>query len=269
MIAAWAEHDLSYLEIGDGAVAPGRKPIIRETSCALYVNGQRWVSLLCTPADLDTLALGFLRTEGLIESLDDVVELSVRYHGETSVAIWLKRSDLTLPRRPPLPSACVGGLTFAQRVHASYRLPAGPRLTPAQIYDQMARMLAHTADLYHDMGGFHVAALGDGQTLLLSAYDVGRHNAVDRLAGLSLVRGVPTTGRVLLVTGRVSTEMLHKAARLGIPLVASRNSPTESAVRLARAWGVTLCGYVRGRRMHLYSAPERLGFDPSAVQAAS
>ncbi len=269
MIATWADHELSYLEIGDGAAMPGRKPIVRETSCALYVNGQRWVSLLCTPADLDTLALGFLRTEGLIESLDDVAELRVRHHGETSVAIRLKQGDLTLPRRPPLPSACIGGQTFSQRVRASYRLPAGLRLTPAQIYDQMARMLAHTADLYHDMGGFHVAALSDGQTLLLTAYDVGRHNAVDRLAGLSLVRSVPTAGGMLLVTGRVSTEMLHKAARLGIPLVASRNSPTEPAVRLAREWGVTLCGYVRGRRMHLYSAPERLGFDPTAVQVAS
>lgn len=269
MIAAWAEHELSYLEIGDGAAMPGRKPIVRETSCALYVNGRRWVSLLCTPADPDTLALGFLRTEGLIESLDDIVELAVRHHSEISVAIRLKRGDLILARRPPLPSACVGGQTFSQRVCASYRLPAGPRLTPAQIYDQMARMLAHTADLYHDMGGFHVAALSDGQTLLLTAYDVGRHNAVDRLAGLSLVHRAPTAGRVLLVTGRVSTEMLHKAARLGIPLVASRNSPTEPAVRLAREWGITLCGYVRGRRMHLYSAPERLGFDPTAVPVAS
>jgi FdhD protein len=267
MIAAWTEQDLTYLEVGDSAVLPGRKPIIRETVCPLTINGQKWVSLLCTPTDLDALALGFLRTEGVIETLDDVVELNVGQHGETGVAIWLKRRDGTFHRRPPLPSACIGAATFPERVQARHRLSAGVRLTPAQIYDQMARMLAQTADLYHAMGGFHVAALSDGQTLLLSAYDVGRHNAVDKLAGLCLIHGVATVGRLLLITGRVSTEMIHKAARLGVPLVASRNSPTEPAVRLAREWGITLCGYVRGRRMHLYSAPERLGFDPAAAQA--
>ncbi|MFQ3662834.1 MAG: formate dehydrogenase accessory sulfurtransferase FdhD [Chloroflexaceae bacterium] len=269
MIATWTDHDLTYLEVGDGAATPGRKPIIRETVCTIYVNGRKWAALLCTPSDLETLALGFLRTEGLIDSLEDVVDFEVHHRREASVAIRLKRRDITLTRRPLLPSACTGGVTFLDRVRARYRLAGSLRLTPAQIYDQIARMLAQTADLYSDMGGFHVAALSDGHTLLLSAYDVGRHNAVDRLAGLGLLRGVPTAGGVLLITGRVSTEMVHKAARLGIPLVASRNSPTEPAVRLARAWGITLCGYVRGRRMHIYSAPERLGFDSPAVQAVS
>ncbi len=269
MIATWTDHDLTYLEVGDGAAIPGRKPIIRETVCALYVNGRKWVALLCTPADLEALALGFLRTEGLIESLDDVVDFEVRRHSETSVMVRLKRRDIALTRRPLLPSACTGGSTFPDRVRARYRLAGSLRLTPAQIYDQMASMLARTADLYHDMGGFHVAALSDGHSLLLSAYDVGRHNAVDRLAGLGLLHGVSTAGNMLLITGRISTEMVHKAARLGIPLVASRNSPTEPAVRLAREWGITLCGYVRGRRMHLYSAPERLGFDSPAMQAVS
>ncbi|MGQ9489804.1 MAG: formate dehydrogenase accessory sulfurtransferase FdhD [Anaerolineae bacterium] len=84
--------------------------------------------------------------------------------------------------------------------------------------------------------------------------------AVDKIAGLSLLRGIPTRRRFLLTTGRISTEMLSKAASTGVPLVASRNSPTHMAVRLAREWGMTVCGYVRGRRMHIYSAPERLGF---------
>lgn len=254
------QNDLTYLELDNDTARPARKPIIPEAACTLYVNGQRWVTLLCTPSDLDALALGFLCTEGLIRSLDDVADYVVRERGEVGVEIRLKRQDVVLPQRLRLTSGCAGGVTFYDLVAAHHRLNTGLHLVPAQVYDGMARLLAQHADLYHEMGGFHMSALGDGEDLLLSAYDVGRHNTLDKIAGLSLLRGIPTKGRFLLTTGRVSTEMLSKAASMGVPLVASRNSPTYTAVRLAREWGMTLCGYVRGRRMHIYSAPERLGF---------
>ncbi len=264
------DNDLTYLEVSDDAARPGRKPVVQETAFTLYVNGQKWVTLLCTPRDLDALALGFLRTEGLIRSLDDVADYAVWDRGEVRAEIRLRRQDVVLPQRLRLTSGCAGGVTFYDLAAAHHRLNTGLRLRPAQVYDGMARLLAQIADLYHDMGGFHVAALGDGDDLLLTAYDVGRHNTLDKIAGLSLLRGIPTRGRFLLTTGRISTEMLSKAASLGVPLVASRNSPTELSVRLARAWGMTLCGYVRGRRMHIYSAPERLGFgDDGAALACS
>jgi len=252
-------NDLTYLELSDDTARPASKPIIPEAACTLYVNGQRWVTLLCTPNDLDALALGFLRTEGLIRSLDDVADYVVRERGEVGVEIRLKRQDVVLPQRLRLTSGCAGGVTFYDLAAAHHRLNTGLRLTPAQVYNGMARLLAQNADLYHEMGGFHMAALGDGDDLLLSTYDVGRHNTLDKIAGLSLLRGIPTRGRFLLTTGRISTEMLSKAASMAAPLVASRNSPTYMAVRLAREWGMTVCGYVRGRRMHIYSAPERLG----------
>ena len=257
-----SDNDLTYLELNGDAADVAHKPVIQESACTLYVNGQKWVTLLCTPNNLDALALGFLRTEGLIASLNDVADFSVRQRGEVGVDVRLKRQDLSLPLRPRLTSGCAGGVTFYDLAAAHYRLNTGLHLSPEQVYDQMARMLAQTADLYREMGGFHISALSDGNNLLLFAYDVGRHNTLDKIAGLSLLRGVATAGRFLLATGRVSTEMLTKAASLGVPLVASRNSPTYLAARLAREWGITLCGYVRGRRMRLYSAPERLGFSP-------
>ncbi len=262
MMNSIPENELDYLELNGDAPSAGRKPVISESACTLYVNGQKWVTLLCSPTNLDALALGFLRTEGLIASLNDVAGFSVRQQGEVGVEVRLKREDVSLPSRPRLTSGCAGGVTFYDLAAAHYRLNTGLRLAPAQVYDQMARMLAQTADLYRAMGGFHISALSDGRKLLLMAYDVGRHNTLDKIAGLSLLQGVATSGRFLLTTGRVSTEMLTKAASLGVPLVASRNSPTHLAVRLAREWGITLCGYVRGQRMHLYSAPERLGFSP-------
>lgn len=263
------ENALTFLEVNDDAAAPGCKPVIRETAYTLYVNGQKWVTLLCTPTALDALALGFLRTEGLITSLADVADLAVYEGDEVRAEIQLRRRDLVLPWRPRLTSGCAGGVTFYDLAVAHHRLNTGLRLRPAQVYDGMARLLADVADLYREMGGFHAAALGAEEGLLLTAYDVGRHNTLDKLAGLSLLRGIPTVGRFVLATGRISTEMLSKAASLGAPLVASRNSPTHLAVRLARAWGMTLCGYVRGRRMHIYSAPERLGLAADGASLAA
>ncbi len=269
MIDTACDNDLTFLDVNDDVATPDRKPVIRETAYTLYVNEQRWVTLLCTPTDLDALALGFLRTEGLIASLADVADLAVHERGEVRAEIRLTRRDVVLPWRPRLTSGCAGGVTFYDLAAAHHRLNTGLRLRPAQVYEGMARLLADMAGLYHDMGGFHMAALAAEEGLLLTTYDVGRHNTVDKIAGLSLLRGIPTGGRFILTTGRVSTEMLSKAASLGVPLVASRNSPTYLAVRLAREWGMTLCGYVRGRRMHIYSAPERLGLAADGVPFAA
>ncbi|PYN12282.1 MAG: hypothetical protein DME06_09715, partial [Candidatus Rokuibacteriota bacterium] len=100
--------------------------------------------------------------------------------------------------------------------------------------------------------GIHGAALSDGERLLLVAEDVGRHNAVDKVKGEALLQGIPTEDLILLSTGRISSEMLLKAARMGVPLVASRTSPTEMAVGLAEQLDITVCGYVRPGSLDLY-----------------
>jgi FdhD protein len=115
------------------------------------------------------------------------------------------------------------------------------------------RDLIQEAVHYRASRGIHGAALADRDRLLLVAEDVGRHNAVDKLKGLALQRGIPTTDRILLSTGRVSSEMLLKAARMGVPVVASRTSPTEMAVALAEQLGVTVVGYLRGENLNLYA----------------
>ncbi len=98
---------------------------------------------------------------------------------------------------------------------------------------------------YKASRGIHGAALADRERLLVLAEDVGRHNAVDKIKGEALLRAIPTADRILLSTGRISSEMLLKAARMGVPVVASRTSPTEMAVGLAEQLGITVVGYVR------------------------
>ena len=105
---------------------------------------------------------------------------------------------------------------------------------------------------YRASRGIHGAALADGDRLLVVAEDVGRHNTVDRVKGEALLKGIPTTDRILLSTGRISSEMLLKAVRMGVPVVASRTSPTEMAVGLAEQLGVTVVGYLRSESLNLY-----------------
>jgi FdhD protein len=122
----------------------------------------------------------------------------------------------------------------------------------------MKQLQSHM-ELYRAAGGVHASALADAGKLLVVSEDIGRHNTLDKIQGECLLRGLSTRDRLLLSTGRVSSEMILKAARMQVPIVVSRTSPTERAVRLARDLGITVIGYVRGGRFTVYSHPERLG----------
>jgi FdhD protein len=132
------------------------------------------------------------------------------------------------------------------------RLDEVKSLGPADLADRMHELVG-AAVHYQASRGIHGAALADRDRLLLVAEDVGRHNAVDKIKGMALQRAIPTADRILLSTGRVSSEMLLKAARMEVPVVASRTSPTEMAVALAEQLGVTVIGYLRGESLNLYA----------------
>ena len=134
-------------------------------------------------------------------------------------------------------------------------VPVEERLAALPYCRLDARTNVHRTEAVHYRAsrGIHGAALADRDRVLLVAEDVGRHNAVDKLMGMALLRGISATDRILLSTGRVSSEMLLKAARMGVPVVASRTSPTEMAVALAEQLGVTVVGYLRGESLNLYA----------------
>lgn len=234
--------------------------VIEEGFVTISVNGQELVTVMCTPHGQDRLALGFLRAEGLIAGLDDVRVLRVT-HGGCLVDVWLHRHDVKRPKRRILTSGCGGGVTFGIDGTAESlpppRMESSLRIAPPQLCELMSRLLA-AARLYSEVRGVHTSALSDGQTLLAVAEDVGRHNTLDKLWGDAMLRGIETRDRILLATGRISSEMIHKAARMGTPIVASRTSPTSLSVRLAREWGLTLVGYVRSGRFQVYAGAERL-----------
>ncbi len=233
--------------------------IAAEVLVSIKVNGTELAATMCTPREQDWLALGFLKNEGLIESMDEVKDVHISQSG-CCVDIWLNHAIIK-PERVIKISGCGGGLTFDDPSIGIEPLQNNLRVKPEIIYT-VFNQLQSPDSLYARARGVHAAGLVDAENerLLPTAEDVGRHNTVDKVVGACLIKGIETRGRILLVTGRVSSEMLRKGALMGCPIIASRNSPTSMSVEMARAWNVTLIGYVRSGSMRVYSCPERLGY---------
>jgi FdhD protein len=233
--------------------------ITDEILLCIHVNGIELATFMCTPHDQDELALGFLRSEGIIHSLDEVRVLTISKNG-TCVDIWLNRSVVEMPKRRIITSGCGGGVTFDDLTSRQPPLNTHASITPEQIFERM-RDLYQACSLYQATQGIHTSALSDGERLLLVAEDVGRHNTIDRLWGKAMKQNLPTKGLILLATGRISSEMLAKAAKMEVPIVVSRTSATSLSISLAQAWNITVVGYARRNSLRVYTAVERVRSD--------
>lgn len=278
---------LSYIEYDGRAAAEVRRPVIAETPWVLYVDGRELLTMMCTPTRLHCLALGFLRSEGMIESLDDVHQIKV-FHDESrvyhlfpaagidaelrhraceeavgSIDVRLRRPAPARGAKRILTSGCGGGVSFDDLSGHRAPLQSDVRVEAAQVCAMMADLNAN-AGLYNQSRGVHTSALYDpaGGARLVLAEDVGRHNTLDKIRGECMLAGIATPDRLLLSSGRISTEMIGKAYKMGVPVVVSRTSPTATSVRLAEAWGITLIGYVRATRLRVYAGASRVGFRP-------
>lgn len=244
-IRIWSERD------GWRGVA-GR--LAEEQAVSILLDGSELATLMCTPEKVSFLVVGFLRSEGLIERLDDLA--MVRVCPEDPVVDVRLMRPRQLPEKRILTSGCGQGLTFDDGL-SLHPVSSDLRMTPARLLECM-RMLQQQSGQPGEGAGMHVSALSEGESLLVVSRDVGRHNTLDKIWGECLFRGISTDSRLLLSTGRLSSEMIVKAAKMGVPVVASLNSPTSRAVLLADVLGMTVVGYARGGRISVYSHPERL-----------
>lgn len=248
---------LNWLEVGTEERRISGE-IIEEALITLYLNGRELATIMGTPQQLAAFGLGFLVSEGLIDQTQSIDHIHVSSHS-CCVDIWT-RHPVSVPERRIITSGCGGGVTFEDPEVGLDALKEDLSIDPQKLIRMFGDLQGPTS-LYARSRGVHTAGLTDGNVLFAMAEDVGRHNAVDKLIGLCLQRGIETRGRILLTTGRVSSEMLKKGARMGCPLIASRNSPTSLSVQMAIALNITLIGYVRRASMRVYSFPERLQKD--------
>lgn len=230
--------------------------IIEEASLSIYVNGKLLATVLCSPIDQESLALGLLYNEGLIYSIDEVKLVQLNVH-QTAVDVWLKQADFDPPQRVILTTGCSGGVTFQDITQTHPPLITDFSTTVDAVLERM-HDLQQAARLYQLVRGVHTASLAHADQLLFSAEDVGRHNAIDKLSGKALQKKMDTTDCLLLTSGRISSEMLGKAWRMKVPLVVSRTAPTSTAVQLADMWNICIIGYARQGSLRVYTNPQRV-----------
>jgi FdhD protein len=230
---------------------------IVEAPVSLTVNGQVWLTFMCTPVNLEAMAVGFLYNEGIIETMNEVEDVRVCEHGD-NVDVWLNHS-VEQPTSWRRTSGCTGGVTAVDalaRVDVSFNVDR-PRVPPEAIGHLLAQFFEAQV-LYRETGGVHTSALSDGEKIVTVAEDIGRHNTLDKISGLCLMNGISPETRILITTGRISSEMLQKAARMSSPILISRTSPSSLSIEMAERYGITLIGYARTHRFNIYSNAQRV-----------
>ena len=245
--------DINGYKFSNGKWQTESLPVPKEFNITVYINRVELVTIMCSPTKLNCLVLGYLYSEGIIKDMKDVISMRV-CEDDALADVTLNQTDFKLPEKKVLTSGCGRGVSFSldtPKIDSNISLP------PEKILGLM-RQLLENASAYNLSGGIHTSAICDNDGIIAIADDIGRHNTLDKLLGECLLRKIATKDKILLTSGRVSSEMLRKAARMQAPIVGSMTSPTERAVIIARETGITLIGYIRGNHLTVYSKPERL-----------
>jgi FdhD protein len=237
--------------------------VASEIGFTLNVNQKQIVTLLCTPTELDAMAIGFLLSEGILNKRESLLDVQVD-EKKFTVSVTLK--DLpdnieAIFNKKTITSGCGQGITYTD-AESLKSLP--PNRSLLQVSPEKIRNILKEfrtiSELFIKTGGVHSAALVYQEKIILFSEDIGRHNAVDKLLGKAFLAGIPTNDKILLSSGRISGEIMTKVIRNRIPILISRTAPTCMSITYAEDHGVTLIGFARGNRMNVYTHPRRISF---------
>jgi FdhD protein len=268
------------MEYKDGKAVLVEDYLAAEEPLEMRAGRQSLGVTLRTPGDDQELVAGFLFTEGIISRREQLVALRSPSSAARERNIMRVTLDPSVrlavggaARRFSAGSACgvCGKASITQLRRRGLRRPEAASLFDPEMLCQLPPKLRETQAVFGRTGGLHAAALfSSGGGLLVLREDIGRHNAVDKVIGWALLAGrLPLSGHVLLVSGRGGFEIVQKALTAGIPLLASVSAPSSLAVQLARELGLTLVGFLRGRRFVIYSGEERIAVSASAAAETS
>jgi FdhD protein len=274
-----------FIPGGGQAPVEERCPVVEEALLTIDVQDVGWFTLMWTPTaslrevlgftdshgmmaatdDPEVLALaaGFLFTEGLIRGVSDLKRMEVCGNDPGIVRVALADPSRIRPRRRNVTigsacGICGGREAVEQLIDGLGRVGGTTSLGSEQVAQLMAAM-RKLQTVFEETGGAHAAAIFDRDAqIIAAAEDLGRHNALDKVIGKCLLRGVSLPGCGVLLSSRLSLEMITKAIRAGLEIIAAVSAPTSLAIEIAERFGVTICGFVRGGRATVYSQPQRI-----------
>ena len=255
--------DIVKIDISTGKVEKKLDCVAEEDPLHLFVNSTFWVTILCTPSNLKELAIGHLLSEGILKSVNEIENITVK-EAENACYVKLKpginvedRIKLSRLHARVITSACGGGSSYQYTGKNPY-VKSDLRVKAKTIFESV-NQLNFKAEGFRQTGGLHVAAIyrEDGSLVAL-AEDVGRHNAVDKVIGMAALNKVDFDNCFLALSGRMSGDVAFKAAKVGLPIVASLAAALSSGIAMAQSSNLTLAGFVRGKRLNVYTVPERI-----------
>jgi FdhD protein len=236
--------------------------IVCETTLTVYVNSKETATLVCSPRDQAYLAVGFLCAEGILKKREDL--RTVNLNAEQGAVYIETNPDLELAdrlvvKRCITPSAGRSGTSVTTGVTPSPPPPISSQLkVKAETVLKLAAELQQRSRLFQRTGGVHNAALAQGEEILIFQEDIGRHNTLDKIHGQCFLEEIPRDDKMIIFSGRVSSEILLKTARMRVPILISRSAPTDLALKLAENLQITVLGFVRGKRLSIYAHQERI-----------
>jgi FdhD protein len=256
--------EFDIIEYRDGALTEISDSIASEKRLRIFSDGKEVLNLLCTPTMVKELVVGFALSEGLLED-KTTGSPAQEWCSERIEVIWKEEEiEVNLPVIIPdtmgtLTSGCAKGITFISNPSGD-KLPVlrdDTSISATALLEQY-KVFQKKSELFRETGGVHSAALCSESEIIVFTEDIGRHNAVDKIIGYSFLENISLKGKILLLSGRLSSEITIKAIQSHIPILVSRAAPTDLSVSIARTSNITLIGFLRGQHMNIYSRPERI-----------
>ncbi|WP_026581211.1 formate dehydrogenase accessory sulfurtransferase FdhD [Bacillus sp. J33] len=255
-------HSRKIVKFLDGSLQETHDVIVSEHPLTIHLNGEEFATMVCSPANIKELTIGFLASEGFIRKIDEVKNIQideskgfayVDLHTKTATASHEFHSKRFI-------GSCCGKsrqFYFHNDARTAKTSTSKITLTHKQCISFM-KQLQDCSLTFQETGGVHNAALFSADEFIVSRTDIGRHNALDKIFGYCLENRIPVRDKVIAFSGRISSEVLLKAAKIGVGIILSKSAPTNLAIKLADDLNITAVGFIRGNSFNIYSHPERI-----------
>lgn len=245
----------------NGSYAKEQTVVAIEYPLTIMLNGEEFATMVCSPTNLQELLVGFLASEGVIRSYGEITSLSIDEElGFAYVELNKPIEQVSQDHSKRFIGSCCGKsrqFYFKSDVQTAKTVVSKQTITADQCLSLMEKMQDKSIH-FQETGGVHNAALGTTEELLAIRSDIGRHNALDKIYGNILMDRTPLSDKVIIFSGRISSEVLLKVSKMGVGIIISKSAPTDLALELATDLGITSIGFVRGRDMNVYTHPHRI-----------
>lgn len=255
------QQDWEVIRFDGDSQSTDNEEIAAEFPLTIMLNGDEFATLVCSPSHLRDLLIGFLASEGVIRFYDEIKSINIdQDRGFAYIELSKSLDTLQLDHSKRFIGSCCGKsrqFYFKSDVKTAKTITSRLSISAEQCYSLM-KLMQSQSEQFLRTGGVHNAAICTTDELLAIRTDIGRHNALDKIYGLILQERFTLSDKLIVFSGRISSEVLLKVSKIGVGILVSKSAPTDLALKLADDLGITVVGFARGNKMNVYSHPARI-----------